>query len=106
MALRKRSWRFLEAFGPSDESFLPDIPSHLGSRMMSRIANCRERGGCSHCYPHGPETPNAKLSKNRRSWKYYRKRQYHLKDYHAIPREREKSEEPRVLQKSVELSEK
>ncbi len=92
MALRKRSWRFLEAFGPSDESFLPDIPSHLGSRMMSRIANCRERGGCSHCYPHGPETPNAKLSKNRRSWKYYRKRQYHPTDCYLIPDEAEKTE--------------
>jgi hypothetical protein len=51
-------------------------PSHLSSRSAARILHVRERGGCSHCFPHGFETTNATESKRTRSWKSKRKTQY------------------------------
>lgn len=51
-------------------------PSHLSSRSAARILHVRERGGCSHCFPHGPETTNATAGKRTRSWKSKRTTQY------------------------------
>ncbi len=63
------------AFG-EDEGGEPGIPTMMGSRRLSRLIFCRARGGCSDCFPHGPETTNSTESKTRRSWKHYRKTRF------------------------------
>jgi hypothetical protein len=55
---------------------LSGAPSRLSSRGAARILHVRERGGCSLCFPHGPETTNATVNKRTRSWKSKRKTQY------------------------------
>jgi hypothetical protein len=60
------------AFG-EDEYGLTALPAKVGNRRVARLLFCRVRGGCSHCFPHGFETTNSTGSKNRRSWKHYRK---------------------------------
>ena len=55
---------------------IPASPAHLSSRSAARILHVRERGGCSFCFPHGPETTNATEKKRTRSWKSKRKTQY------------------------------
>ena len=64
-----------EAFG-EDEHGGPALPAKVGSRLVSRLIFCRARGGCSMCFPHGFETTNSSESKNRRSWKLYRKTRF------------------------------
>lgn len=75
MSLRKRRSRFAKAFGLSEVG-LPDIPPRYSGIKIARIAHTDERGGCSHCFPHGPETTNATAAKNRRSWKLHRSKQH------------------------------
>lgn len=60
----------------SDKDGFSGGPSHLSSRSAARILHVRERGGCSLCFPHGPETTNATVKKRTRSWKCKRKTQY------------------------------
>ena len=59
-----------------DKDGLSGSPSHLSSRSAARILHVRERGGCSFCFPHGPETTNPTVNKRTRSWKSKRKTQY------------------------------
>ena len=49
------------------------LPSKMGSAAAARIDHVHDRGGCSHCFPHGTETTNSTASKNERSWKRSRK---------------------------------
>lgn len=49
------------------------LPSKMGSTAAARIDHVHDRGGCSHCFPHGPDTTNATTSKNERTWKRSRK---------------------------------
>lgn len=78
MALKRRRHRFEKAYGvlESCERAVVDLPAHVSSRAYARIANVRESGGCSFCFPHGPETVNASIAKNRRSWKHTRRQQF------------------------------
>lgn len=67
-----RDLRLGKTFG-CDEFDLIDRPAKIGSRKLARILHAREQGGCTYCFPHGPETTNSTASKKRRSWKYHRK---------------------------------
>lgn len=60
-----------KAFGVNELGFV-DIPKKISNIKIARILFGDERG-CSHCFPHGYETTNATVSKNRRSWKNNRK---------------------------------
>lgn len=52
------------------------LPAKMGSTAAARIDHVHERGGCSFCFPHGPETTNPTAAKNERSWKQSRKTPY------------------------------
>lgn len=65
-----REGRLRRIFG--DEA----CPSTMGSAAAARIDHVRDHGGCSHCFPHGPETTSPTASKNERSWKRSRKTSY------------------------------
>lgn len=62
-----------------DEEGLPLIPQKIGSRRLARIEHAIERGGCTICFPHGPETTNATWKKSKKSWKVRRKTRYKAK---------------------------
>ena len=66
-----------KAFG-LNEFGLIDIPTKISNTQFSRLEFGNEMG-CSWCFPHGYETINSTVSKNRRSWKYSRKTQYKMK---------------------------
>jgi len=66
-----------KAFG-LNEFGLVDIPTRFSNIQLSRLEFGNEMG-CSWCFPHGYETVNASVSKNRRSWKYSRKTQYKVR---------------------------
>jgi len=57
---------------------LPDTPQKMSNVKLSRIVHGEERG-CSRCFPHGIETDNSTVNKNRRSWKNHRKTKYRPK---------------------------
>lgn len=63
------------AFG-TDEFGFPATPPKIGNVKIARIEHAKERGGCTICFPHGPETDNATGKKNTRSWKTRRKTKY------------------------------
>ena len=65
---------FVKAFG-KNELGLVDFPKKISNVKISRLKFGKLRG-CSWCFPHGWETTNATISKNKRSWKFYRKNQY------------------------------
>lgn len=52
------------------------FPNKISNRKVSRSLNCRARGGCSICFPHGYETTNSRYYKIQRSWKTHRKTQW------------------------------
>lgn len=64
-------------FGFTEEGVV-DLPIRVSNVKIARIFAVRQ-GECSRCFPHGFETSNATISKNWRSWKYYREHQYRLK---------------------------
>ncbi|MEH0153120.1 hypothetical protein V6R21_03180 [Limibacter armeniacum] len=68
---------FLNAFGENEFGFA-DFPSKISNVKVSRL-ELGELMGCSFCFPHGFETINATLNKNKQSWKFYRKKQYRHK---------------------------
>ena len=70
----KKESRLTTAYG-GNKYGLADVPHKLSSVMVSRIFNGDE-SGCSHCFPHGYETFNAKWQKQQRNWKSYRKNQW------------------------------
>lgn len=57
-----------------------DLPAKVGNVRIARLLFTRLRGGCSYCFPHGPETTNSSDDKKRRSWKHNRKWQYRCRD--------------------------
>jgi hypothetical protein len=65
-------------------------PGALGSRAAARIDHCRERGGCSWCFPHGPETTNSTQASSARTWKRRRQARYRRSSgmVSGMPRER------------------
>jgi len=65
-------------FGYTDEGFV-DLPVLVSNVRIARIF-AEHQGECGRCFPHGFETSNATISKNRRSWKNYRLRQYHASE--------------------------
>jgi hypothetical protein len=69
--------RVIKVLGKTAEG-LPDTPRKLSNVRLSRIVHGEARG-CSRCYPHGVETDNSTVRKNRRSWKNHRKTRYRLK---------------------------
>lgn len=66
------------AFGVDDDGFSA-IPPKFGNVAVARLVWASEKGGCTYCFPHGPETTNATCKKHRRSWKLYRRKQYRPK---------------------------
>jgi len=66
-----------QAFGTGEHRMLA-LPKKIGNIRLSLIDHVKERGGCSICYPHGPETNNATQKKNTRSWKKQRKTKYRM----------------------------
>lgn len=66
-----------KAFG-LNEFGLIDTPRKISNIRISRL-KFGELMGCSWCFPHGFETSNSTMFKNRRNWKYYRKTQYRNK---------------------------
>lgn len=64
-----------KAFGADiDDNLL--LPEKIGNVKISRIINTKAKAECPHCFPHGTETTNATIKKNRRSWKLNRKTKY------------------------------
>ena len=66
--------KFKKAFG-LNEFGLVDFPTKISNVQVSRLEFGNQMG-CSWCFPHGYETINSTIGKNRRSWKYSRKTQY------------------------------
>jgi hypothetical protein len=71
---------FKYAFGLNEYEFV-DFPCKFSNIKIARLVYGNLMG-CSWCFPHGWETSNSRISKNRRSWKYYRKRQWKEKKQH------------------------
>jgi hypothetical protein len=78
MASKKRRW-LLKAFGVLTE-VLADLPTKVGNVRIARLVFSQARGGCTYCFPHGPETTNSTRNKNRRSWKHHRESQYRVRE--------------------------
>ena len=70
-----KSKKLKKAFGKGEMN-MAAIPQKVSNVKISRIFNAEERGGCTRCFPHGFETTNATVKKNKRSWKNRRKKQY------------------------------
>lgn len=70
-----RSRRVKKAFG-ADKNGLSILPRKVSNVKLSRIRNAEDRGDCTRCFPHGPETTNASVKKKKRSWKSQRKTQW------------------------------
>ena len=69
----KKEFRLKKAFGCYNPG-LVDIPRKFNNVRISRIQNYIEMGGCQYCFPHGRETSNSTISKQRnKNWKRYRK---------------------------------
>jgi hypothetical protein len=68
--------KFKKAFG-LNEFGLVDFPTKISNVQLSRLEFGNQMG-CSWCFPHGYETINSTIDKNRRSWKYTRKTQYRV----------------------------
>ncbi len=74
---RKHRNRLLEScFGRSEHGWA-DLPVKISNVRIARILHGNE-SGCSFCFPHGFETTNGTVLKNRRSWKAHRKTQYRV----------------------------
>ncbi len=70
-----RNNKLKKAFGKS-ETGLAALPEKYSNVKVSRVLDAEERGGCTRCFPHGFETTNATIKKNKRSWKKRRKKQF------------------------------
>ena len=69
--MANRNNKLKSAFG-TNRYGLADLPSKVSNVKVARIKHTEDRGGCSFCFPHGPETTNATSSKKRRNWKNHR----------------------------------
>ena len=82
MPSKKRMW-LQKAFGVLTVAFsgvLADLPRKVSNVRIARLVFFRTRGGCTYCFPHGPETTNSTRKKNRRSWKHHRESQYRVRE--------------------------
>ena len=76
--MAKKSRKALHvAFGVAPGG-LADLPMKVGSVCIARLV-CGRARGCSHCFPHGPDTTNSRIGKKQRSWKRARRSQYRAK---------------------------
>ena len=66
---------FLSAFGLNEMGVI-DFPKKISNVKLARI-EWGEYQGCAFCFPHGFEVTNSTWKKNRRNWKYKRKKQFH-----------------------------
>lgn len=76
----KKQKRLGRAFGYNEFGML-EIPVKISNIIISRILNFENCGGCSYCFPHGPELENATVLNNQRNWKKFRKTKWKIK-YH------------------------
>ncbi len=83
----KKDYRLKKVFGV-DEYGQAVLPVKISNIQISRIFNAEKRGGCTICFPHGVETSNSSLKKNRRSWKYKRNHQYKAFEPGISPRDK------------------
>lgn len=67
--------KYLHDLYGTDEYGLPDLPVKVSNVQVSR-ALVGEVMGCSFGFPHGGETYNGSMLKNRRNWKNHRRTQY------------------------------
>lgn len=68
---------FRKAFGLDEHGFVA-LPSKFSNVQIARLEFGNKRG-CSWCFPHGWETDNSTVGKNRKNWKNHRKTQYRSK---------------------------
>ena len=61
-----------------DEYGQLEVPPRFSNVKLARIEHAVDRGGCTRCFPHGPETSNATNRKNTHSWKNHRKTRYRV----------------------------
>lgn len=66
---------FLSAFGLNELGWI-DFTKKISNVKLARI-EWGEYQGCSRCFPHGFEVVNATWEKNRKNWKYKRRKQFH-----------------------------
>ncbi|MBO0356370.1 hypothetical protein J0X19_00295 [Hymenobacter sp. BT186] len=71
----KRVKKLKQAFGTVEEGHFAAFPVKFSNVQVSRVIFGNTRG-CAYCFPHGPETSNATLAKQQRSWKHYRRTQW------------------------------
>jgi len=65
---------FIKSFGLNEFNRV-DFPRKISNVQISRI-EFGVQMGCSWCFPHGYETANATILKNRKNWKFKRMKQY------------------------------
>lgn len=70
----KNCKKLRDAFGLNEIGMI-NFPSKISNVHVSRILY-GDYMGCSHCFPHGYETINAKELKYQKCWKKYRKQQW------------------------------
>ncbi len=71
-----RNKKLKKAFGKGKISMAAMPLAKFSNVKIAGVFHIKERGGCSICFPHGPETTNATIKKNKRSWKKRRKKQF------------------------------
>lgn len=67
----------IKAFGLTEYDQI-DFPRKISNSQIARLI-FGDIMGCSRCFPHGLETLNATIAKNKKCWKNYRKKQYRVK---------------------------
>ena len=71
-----RNKKLKMAFGKGEMNIAALPAATFSNVKIAGVFHIKEKGGCSICFPHGPETTNATNKKNKRSWKNRRRRQY------------------------------
>ncbi len=75
MMTNKRDFRLGKFYGIDEYGFAA-LPEKVSNVRIARIIHAEDRGGCTICFPHGFETTNATIRKNKKSWKCKRSKQY------------------------------
>jgi len=73
--MANRNQKLRQVFSTNTQG-IADMPEKISGVRVARILHTDERGGCSFCFPHGPETTNAAQKNKRRSWKNHRKNRW------------------------------
>jgi len=69
---------FGRAYG-LNEFGVVDFPNKISNVKISRL-EFGDIMGCSWCFPHGFETINSTIFKNKKKWKFTRQKQYRTSD--------------------------